>query len=306
MLVHRFAMLTAWATFVLIFAGALVTSTGSGLAVPDWPTTFGYNMFFYPISKMVGGIFYEHSHRLIGATVGLLTLGLTVLLWLKEERKWLRWLGIVALCGVIIQGVLGGLRVIMLQQTLAIVHAGLAQAFFALTVSLAVFTSQEWTGQSRGTQRDEPIAEPETRNPKSDGMEKLRRLCVTTTIFTYLQLIFGAVLTHKGVRLDAHLFFAVLILVHVSLLTIKILRNHADHPKLVRPIILLGGCMILQLSLGVGVYLIRFTTFGLMLSFSVTVVIVTIHRIIGAVMFATSLVLTLRIYRLLATLRLVT
>lgn len=283
---HRFALLTAWATFVLILAGAMVTSTGSGLAVPDWPTTFGYNMFLYPLSMMAGGIFYEHSHRLVGTVVGLLTIMLAVLLWIKEKRRWLRWLGVIALGAVIIQGILGGLRVVMLQQTLAIVHAGFALAFFALTVSLAMFTSQEW--------REQPLS------IHAADTGQLRRLCVMTTVFTYLQAIFGAILTHKGVRLDAHLFFAALIVVHVLLLTIRILRNHSERPKLVRPVILLCGLLLLQISLGVGAYIARFTTFAMILSFFSMVTILTMHRVIGAMMVITCLVLTLRTYRLLA------
>ena len=105
---HRVALLTALVTFPLLFVGGLVTSTGSALAVPDWPTTFGHNMFLFPWSAMVGGILYEHSHRLLGAVVGLLTIILSLALWLKEPQPWLRWLGVMALAGVILQGVLGG------------------------------------------------------------------------------------------------------------------------------------------------------------------------------------------------------
>ena len=141
---HRFALLTAMATFPLLFIGGLVTSTGSGLAVPDWPTTFGYNMFLYPWSQMVGGIFYEHSHRLFGSLVGFLTVLLAISLWYGESQPWLRKLGFVALGAVILQGILGGLRVVLLQQTLAIIHACFAQAFFALAASLTLFTSAEW------------------------------------------------------------------------------------------------------------------------------------------------------------------
>src|SRR5437867_6142763 len=194
---HRLALLTTVATFPLLFVGGLVTSTGSGLAVPDWPTTFGYNMFLYPWSRMVGGILYEHSHRLIGSAVGLLTIALALVLWRKESRPWLRWLGVVALGAVIAQGVLGGLRVVLLQQTLAIIHACFAQAFFALTVALALFTSREW--------RSETI---EARI--ADG-GRLWRLGAMTTAFIYIQVIFGAVLRHTGERLDAHLFFAGLV-----------------------------------------------------------------------------------------------
>ncbi|MBM4296282.1 MAG: cytochrome oxidase assembly protein, partial [Deltaproteobacteria bacterium] len=111
---HRLAVILACATFPLLFIGGLVTSLGVGLAVPDWPTTFGYNMILYPWSKMVGGIFYEHSHRLVASTVGLLTIALALIFWFYEPRRWLRWLGAAALALVIVQGVLGGLRVVLL------------------------------------------------------------------------------------------------------------------------------------------------------------------------------------------------
>src|SRR5246500_3468330 len=146
---HRLAVITACATLPLLFIGGLVTSKGAGLAVPDWPTTFGYNMFLYPWSKMVGNIFYEHSHRLVASAVGLLTIVLTLTFWLQEQRHWLRRLGVAALLLVILQGVIGGLRVVLLEDTLAIAHAAFAQAFFALTVSLAIFTSAAWNRQSK-------------------------------------------------------------------------------------------------------------------------------------------------------------
>src|SRR6476659_10535764 len=114
---HRLAIVLACATFPLLFIGGLVTSKGAGLAVPDWPTTFGHNMFFYPWSKMVGNIFYEHSHRLVASFVGLVKIALTVAVGLRESRAWLRWLAAAALALVIVQGVLGGLRVVLLEQT---------------------------------------------------------------------------------------------------------------------------------------------------------------------------------------------
>src|SRR5258706_14521200 len=110
---HWFAVLTAFVTFLLIGLGGLVTSHGVGMSVPDWPNTYGYNMFTFPISKWVGGIFYEHTHRLLASAVGLLTTILAVWLWLADSRKWMRWLGVAAFLGVIAQGVLGGLRVNM-------------------------------------------------------------------------------------------------------------------------------------------------------------------------------------------------
>jgi cytochrome c oxidase assembly protein subunit 15 len=279
---HRLAVLLACATFPLLFIGGLVTSLGAGLAVPDWPTTFGYNMFLYPWSKMIGGIFYEHSHRLIASSVGLLTIALALSLWLQEKRCWLRWLGSAALLLVVVQGVLGGLRVVLLQQTLAIVHACFAQAFFALTVSLALFTSAEWRA-ARGA----PIA---------DG-GRLKRLATITTAFIYLQIVFGAVLRHSGERLDAHLLIAALVAIHVLLLLLRLTRSHSDRPELLHPEYLLAALLLLQCLLGALAYFIKFTAMLPGLS-AATVLLTTTHLITGALMLATSLIVTLRANRL--------
>ena len=275
---HRLAVLLACATFPLLFIGGLVTSLGAGLAVPDWPTTFGHNMFLYPWSKMIGGIFYEHSHRLIASSVGLLTIALALSLWLQEKRRWLRWLGIVALVMVVVQGVLGGLRVVLLQQNLAMIHACIAQAFFALTVSLALFTSAQWRDA-----QDAPIA---------DG-GRLKRLATITTALIYLQIVFGAVLRHSGERLDAHLFIAALVAIHVILILLRLNRAHADRPALLRPGYILAALLLLQSLLGALSYFTKFTAMlpGLR---GVTVLLTTTHLISGALMLATSLIITLR------------
>ena len=111
-LLHRYSRFVVACTILLILAGSFVTSTDSGLSVPDWPTTYGWNMFTFPLSKMVGGIFYEHGHRLIASAVGVLTIGLAAWLWLADPRTWMRWLGIAALGAIVAQGVLGGLTVL--------------------------------------------------------------------------------------------------------------------------------------------------------------------------------------------------
>jgi cytochrome c oxidase assembly protein subunit 15 len=281
---HRFAVLTALATFPLLVVGGLVTSTGSALAVPDWPSTFGYNMFLYPLSGMVGGILYEHSHRLLGALVGFLTIILTLWLWLKEPRLWLRWLGSIALAAVIFQGILGGLRVVLLTQPLAIIHACLAQAFFALLVSIAFFTS------------------PETPENAAEGpvehLGRLRRLCVLTSVLIYVQVVFGAILRHTGARLDAHLVFGALVAIHVIVLNMHVWRNLFEKGALVRPIMLLSGLLIAQLSLGLGAYLVKYTAMAAIVTPFARVSLTTIHLAVGSLMLATSLVLTLRTYRL--------
>jgi cytochrome c oxidase assembly protein subunit 15 len=280
---HRVAVLRACATFPLLFIGGLVTSLGAGLAVPDWPTTFGYNMFLYPWSKMIGGIFYEHSHRLVASCVGLLTIVLAVTFWTKETRNWLRWLAVLALGLVIFQGVLGGLRVVLLQQTLAIIHACFAQAFFALTVCLAVFTSPQWR--------------QENKNPRLADGGRLRRLCATTAGLIYVQAIFGAVLRHTGERVDAHLLFAALVALHVVLVSARVLRFHGELQALTRPALALAVLLLVQLTLGTVSYFGKFST-ALGLPLGALVALTTSHLVVGALMLGTSLVLTLRAYRL--------
>ena len=225
----RFAWFVAAATLVLIGSGGLVTSKGVGLAVPDWPTTFGYNMFLFPFSKWVDGIFFEHSHRLIASTVGMLTLILAVWTWMRETngiRRWsgvalmalviavlgirvpmlhvglgisalaivafglfqairdpraIRWLGIMALGAVLLQGVLGGLRVTMLKDEIGIFHACLAHAFLGLLVVIALVTSRRW--KSIG--------------PLGRGADRVVRLAVITAVAIFVQLALGATMRHQ-------------------------------------------------------------------------------------------------------------
>ena len=283
---HRIARLTAGTTFLLIVIGGIVTSTDSGLAVPDWPTTFGHNMFLYPLSEMVGGILYEHSHRLMGSLVGILTIGLFVLILAKDSRKWLKWLGLAALIAVIVQGVLGGLRVTQINRNFAIVHACLAQVFFALLCGIAWFTSQDWwEGKTETSIRRGEVSSP-----------VLRRLSLITTCLIYVQLIFGAILRHTGSRLDAHLLFAFLVALHVFLLARRLLASESDGIGQSVPLLLLG-LLVVQLMLGTGAFFAKLTAFGETFATALTVTITTAHVAVGALMLVSSFVLTLKIYR---------
>jgi cytochrome c oxidase assembly protein subunit 15 len=181
---NRFAWLTAIATLLLICSGGMVTSKGVGLAVPDWPTTFGYNMFLFPVSKWVGGILFEHTHRLLGSAVGFLTIILAVWLWLSENRKWVRNLGAIALAAVIFQGILGGLRVTMLKDEIGIFHACLAQAFLGLLVFIALTTTKCW--RRLADQR----VDAQTFAP-------IKTLAFVITIAIYVQLALGATMRHQ-------------------------------------------------------------------------------------------------------------
>ena len=180
----RFAWLTCVATLFLICSGGMVTSKGVGLAVPDWPTTFGYNMFLFPVSKWVGGILFEHTHRLIASAVGFLTIILAVWLWLREDRQWVRNLGVVALASVILQGILGGLRVTMMKDQIGIFHACIAQAFLGLLVVIALATSKSW--QTLVNHRVD-----------SQKFAPIQKLAIAITIAIYVQLALGATMRHQ-------------------------------------------------------------------------------------------------------------
>jgi cytochrome c oxidase assembly protein subunit 15 len=179
---HTIALLTAAGTFPLIFMGGLVTSHQAGMSVPDWPNSYGYNMFLFPPRLWVGGILYEHTHRLMGSIVGILSIILAACAWKTESRRWVRWLAYAVLGAVVFQGVLGGLRVVLVKLNLAIVHACFAQAFFCLAWLVALVTSRHWM---------EPHAQA-----TGVGHRRLAILGVIAVAVIYSQLIVGAVMRH--------------------------------------------------------------------------------------------------------------
>lgn len=291
---HRFAWLVVGATFILIFIGGLVTSTESGLAVPDWPTTYGQFMFSFPLSQMVGGIFYEHGHRMVASIVGMLTVILAVWLWWKEPRKWVRNLGWLALLAVIVQGILGGLTVIfLLPLPISVAHGALAQTFFCLTICLALFTSSEW---------DKPRTKlDEIRQPT------LRALTTTVTALVFVQLLLGAIMRHtkSGLAIPdfplafgriippfenfhvavhfAHRLGALIVTGFIVWTVGRIFRYYRNEPLLRRSAILLSVAIAIQLTLG------AFTIWT-----QKAVIITTAHVATGALILGTSLALVLR------------
>jgi cytochrome c oxidase assembly protein subunit 15 len=178
-----FAVLNVVTTFLLIGLGGLVTSHEAGMSVPDWPTTYGYNMFLFPVDKWIGGIKYEHSHRLLASGVGFLTTILAVWLWLKDSRKWIQWLGIAAFLLVIVQGILGGLRVRWQLNWLGVPHGAVAQTFLVLTASIALFTSRWWINSAD---------EKQTAVPRG-----LRSHVLYVTILIFIQLLIAATMRHQ-------------------------------------------------------------------------------------------------------------
>jgi cytochrome c oxidase assembly protein subunit 15 len=284
---HRFTVFVTSATFILIVAGALVTSHGAGLAAPDWPLSWG--RVFPP---MVGNLFYEHGHRLIATSVGMLTIALALWLWRSERRQWVRRLGLIALGGVIAQGLLGGLTVkLMLPLWVSSAHACLAQLFFCTMVSLSVFTSEGWN-------------EPHPTIEEQDG-PSLRPLCVAAFIVTLVQLVLGATLRHSA-SWDEHLPTN-LVLAHVSgamLVTIvaggtliTVLRRHRGTAYLSRPAMLGAVLLVTQLCLGVAAYLSRRTSPDWPQPLKPVVTVTVAHVACGALLLATTVVLTLRVFR---------
>ena len=291
---HRFAVFVAACTLLLIAAGGMVTSTGSGLSVPDWPTSYGWNMFTFPVSKWVGGIRYEHSHRLIASTVGFLTIVLAIWTWRVEPRAWVRRLAFAALAAVVVQGLLGGITVLFfLPPAVSIGHAGLAQVFFCLTVTLALVTSAGW----RYTV--DPVNDP-----------TLRRVAVTTTALVYAQIIIGATMRHNGAGLAipdfplafgrlvphvwnmgvaihfAHRMGAVIVTLAILALAGHVVYHHGRRRELTRPALLLVMLVSMQITLG-----------AFVIWSGKDAVINTAHVVNGALVLATSLLLTLRTFR---------
>ncbi|MFQ5663576.1 MAG: heme A synthase [Terriglobia bacterium] len=275
---HRFAVLTAGATFLLIIAGALVTSNDAGLAVPDWPLSYGTWM-----PPMVGNIVYEHGHRMVATSVGLLTTILAAWLWSKETRRWVRRLGFIALGAVIAQGVLGGITVLyLLPRPLSIGHASLAQGFFGLTVSLAVFTSPGW-------KKAQPKAEDTAAPP-------LRHLAAATTLALVVQLILGAAVRHALIGIVPHLVVAAVVVIGVAWTVRHIWQRPATPAPLRRSALALAGLLGVQLALGIGAYLIRIATADAVQPTSPMVTLTVAHVAVGALTLAASLVLTLQCY----------
>jgi cytochrome c oxidase assembly protein subunit 15 len=291
-----YTRLVALSTAVLIFAGGLVTSTGSGLSVPDWPNTYGHFMLTFPLDKWVGGIRFEHSHRLIASTVGFLIVVLAVWLWRVEPRVWVRRLGYIALAAVITQGVLGGITVLWyLPEPISIAHASLAQIVFCLTTAIALFTSRGWKESGAVSAPDDKV---------------LRQLTIATTAWIYVQILIGATMRHTDAGLaipDFPLAFGHLIPPHwdakiaihfahrVGALVASVLilataghvfYHHRRRGELVRPAILLLTLLTAQITLG-----------ALTVLTAKHYIINSLHVVTGACVLVTSLVLALRAHR---------
>ena len=287
---HRFAVATACATFVLIVAGALVTSNNAGLSVPDWPLSYGTWM-----PDMVGGVLYEHSHRMIAAAVGLLTLLLNFWLWMAESPRWLRGLGLAALLTLVIQAILGGVTVLFrLPTVISVLHAALAQVFFTLMVILAVTTKENWGQSPKWLRRN--VGDPRQ-------FARLSQITLLTTGAIFVESVLGAMLRHlgsvsgsKGVVLVpsvlvAHLAGAVV----VTCLILWVVLGLFSSPQEQKLAYLMSGLLVVQIFLGLGAYLVRLTTVGGSNPVSSGVLVTTLHVAVGTLLLACSLILSLKV-----------
>lgn len=273
---HALARATTAATFLLLIAGGLVTSTGSALAVPDWPLSFG--RFFPP---MVGGIFFEHGHRMIAGVVALLTFALGALCHRNETRPWARCVAYASCGAIILQAALGGLTVLLkLPPEIAVSHACLAQAVFCLILTTAQITSP-WYLQASSSVR-------------AGELWKLGALSVASV---YLQLLWGAIVRHTGHGIALHAAWALVVTAAVGASAYRLTSAYAAEPALSRPGALLALLLIVQLALGLGAYLVRYTPY-LELSYNAAAALTTAHVAVGALILGASVIWTLRAYRL--------
>jgi cytochrome c oxidase assembly protein subunit 15 len=292
---HSFINVTMAATFLLLVVGGLVTSNEAGLAVVDWPNSFGYNMFLYPLSRMTGGVFYEHSHRLIGSLVGLTTLVAAILLFRKDSRSWMKVLVSIAVLAVVIQGIMGGLRVtgtFTLSTSpedtspsllLAVVHGVFGQLFFTYLGVLSVLTSTSWIN-------GRPASDSPSRRLDS-------RLAICLFLLLVPQLILGALQRHFGILLMWHLTFAGFVALLAFILGIRV-GGLYDHEPLVKR---WGGLLLavtaLQILLGFGA-LVTIVPLGdgHTPQTPLQVLLATAHQAVGAILLVTaaSLLLWLR------------
>lgn len=272
------------ATFLLLVAGGLVTSNQAGLAVADWPSSYGYNMFLYPFSRMTGGIYYEHAHRLLGALVGLTTLALASHLAQVETRAWVRRMGFGAVALVIFQGILGGLRVTEKNIDLAVVHGVTAHLFFSLLVAIAIVWTRAW--------RSDRAASPSERALTD------RRLAGIGVAAVLLQIVFGAIQRHLALGLMLHIASAFVVAALTITSGIRAWGFHPGEPTLRRAGLTVVYVTATQFALGFCAWIARGAWTQGALSPEWKVVVTTLHQGTGAVLLAATVALRLWLSRL--------
>jgi cytochrome c oxidase assembly protein subunit 15 len=276
---HRYAILLAVCTLLLVAAGASVTSNQAGLSVPDWPLSYGKVM-----PEMKGGVFYEHGHRMIATLVGFLTVIMSIWLWRVEDRRWMRYLGFGALGAVILQGVLGGMTVkYMLPKPVSISHACLAQLFFSTTVAIAIFTSPSW-------KRGPAIVE-------DSGWPSMRTLAFSAPVLVLVQLALGAGYRHRAFTVMPHVIGAIFVTGFLITVAVFVLAQFGSHSILNRTAWAMMGITIVQVVLGIVTYLARLSGAESAVPSHSTVLLTILHVATGALTMACAVALAIQVRR---------
>jgi len=274
---------TACATFIVITAGALVTSNDAGLSVPDWPTSFGY---LVKVPHFVGGVRYEWSHRMVAGTLVTLTLAIAIWTLLVERRRWLRWLAVGAFCTVIAQAILGGLTVLLFQPpAVSTAHATVAQTFFCIAVAIALFTGRKWV-------EEQPQVEFDSRRPS------LFTLTLLSIFVLYVQLILGGMFRHHGMSWWPHVLNAVIVAFVLAWTAVRAISVYSNIEGVRRPAILMLSLLITQLCLGFTAFLTRVAWGRSAVQPELPMVASTVaHVAVGALLLATTVILSIQVWR---------
>lgn len=281
--VHRFAVFVVAWTVLLFVAGALVTSNDAALSVPDWPKSFG--TWFPSLRMLAGGAFFEHSHRVIAGGLGIFTLALAVLIWVKDNRRWLRWFGVIAVAGIAVQAMLGGEVVRqMLHYWLPVMHACFAQIVFGALLSIAVFTSRWWMSD---------------RAQLADlGSPSIHTVAIANSEVIFLQVVLGAGFRHQELPVWPHIVGAFVVMGTVGWTAAMLRKRFGASPELSKGRKLLHSIVGIQFLLGLGAYWSRLATVGEAQPMPIMVWTTVVHTVFGAILFAFSVFIVLICYRI--------
>jgi cytochrome c oxidase assembly protein subunit 15 len=285
---HRFAVFVAWATFLLLIAGALVTSNDAGLSVPDWPTSYGS---YYKLPPWTGGIVYEHTHRMVAEFIGTLTIAIAVWTWISDRRRWMKGLALGALGTIIAQGILGGLTVLrFLPPAISSAHAAVGQTFFCIACAIAVFTGRTWIEQDPA----EPAGQPDGANSRP----QLLPLALVSIFILYAQLILGAMFRHHGISWLPHVLNAPLVAIVIVWTAIRALTQYSKVAAIRRPAIAMISLLVAQLCLGFLAFMTRVEWGKDAAQPEFPMVASTVaHVVTGALLLASTVILTIQLWR---------
>jgi heme a synthase len=282
-LVHRFARFTVAWTVLLFVAGALVTSNDAALSVPDWPKSFG--TWFPSLRQLAGGAFFEHSHRVIAGALGVLILVLAILIWVKDNRRWLRWFGVIAVGGVVVQALLGGEVVRqLLHYWLPVMHACFGQIIFAAVLGIAVFTSKWWMEDHA------QLAD--------SGSPSIHTIATLNAEIIFLQVVLGAGFRHQELPVWPHILGAFVVMAMVIWTAVALRKRFGTSPELTRARMMLHSIFGIQFLLGFAAYWSRLVTLQAPQPMPLMVILTVVHTVVGALLFAFSVLIVLVCYRI--------